>query len=225
MFSFKKWAATALAACLLVSLSVTPLFSQAAAEQKQPQAKTKAEYDAYMLLYNEAAPAKKVELAGKFLIDHPETEFKMFVYQMQIDGYQRLGNIDQLVETGEKFETEFPLADNNTKKFAMQRMMTAYQQKNDFAKTAEYGEKVLAIDPKDLPSLLTLSIILPQRLPTEEDKKAAQLDKALEYSTRAIAEIEALQKPAPMPDELWTTEKNKLLATVNSSIDLVHRLR
>ena len=227
MFSFKKWAASASAACLLVSLSVAPLFSQAAAEQKQPQAKTKAEYDAYMLLYNEGAPAKKVELATKFLADHPETEFKMFVYQMQIDSYARLSppNVDKVVETGEKFFSDFPQADNNTKKFVMQRMMTSYQQKNDFAKTVEYGDKLLAIDPKDLPSLLTLSSILPERLPTEEDKKAAQLDKALDYSNRAKAEIEAVfskAPPAQITGEQWTTEKNKLLATVNSSIGLVH---
>jgi hypothetical protein len=224
MFSLKKWAATASAACLLLSLSVAPLFSQAAAEQKQPQAKTKDEYDAYMLLYNEGAPAKKAELATKFLADHPETEFKMFAYQMQIDSYARLGNVDKVVETGEKFSKDFPQADNNTKKFVMQRMMTSYQQKNDFAKTVEYGDKLLALDPKDLPSLLTLSSILPERLPTEEDKKAAQLEKALDYCNRAKAEIESLQKPAqpPLTDEQWTKEKNKLLATVNSSIGLVH---
>jgi hypothetical protein len=29
-------------------------------------------------------------------------------------------------------------------------------------------------------------------------------------------------KPAQITDEQWTTEKNKLLATVNSSIGLVH---
>jgi hypothetical protein len=222
MFSFKKWAASVSAVCLLLGLGVAPLFSQAAAEQKQPQAKTKAEYDAYMLLYNEVAPAKKAELATKFLTDHGETEFKMFVYQMQIDSYARLANVDKVVETGEKFSTDFPQADNNTKKFVMQRMMTAYQQKNDFAKTVEYGDKLLTIDPKDLPSLLTLSSILPERLPTEDDKKVAQLDKALDYSNRAKAEIEALQKPAQITDEQWTTEKNKLLATVNSSIGLVH---
>ena len=222
MLSFKKWAASASAACLLLSLGVAPLFSQAAAEQKQPQAKTKAEYDAYMALYSEGAPAKKVELAVKILADHPETEFKMFVYQMQIDSYARLGTVDKVVETGEKFASDFPQADANTKKFVMQRMMTSYQQKNDFAKTVEFGDKLLAIDPKDLPSLLTLSSILPERLPTEEDKKAAQLDKALDYSNRAKAEIEALQKPAQITDEQWTTEKNKLLATVNSSIGLVH---
>jgi hypothetical protein len=225
MFSFKKWAGSASAACLLLSLSVAPLFSQAAAEQKQPQAKTKAEYDAYMALYSEGAPAKKVELAAKFLTDHPETEFKMFVYQMQIDSYARLGNVDKVVETGEKFFSDFPQADNNTKKFVMQRMMTSYQQKNDFAKTVEYGDKLLAIDPKDLPSLLTLSSILPERLPAEEDKKAAQLDKALDYSNRAKAEIESVfskAPPAQITGEQWTTEKNKLLATVNSSIGLVH---
>jgi hypothetical protein len=225
MSSFKKWAASTSAACLLLSLSVAPLLSQAAAEQKSPQAKTKDEYDAYMALYSETAPAKKVDLAVKFLAAHPETEFKMFVYQMEIDSYARLGNVDKVVETGEKFSTDFPQADNNTKKFVMQRMMTAYQQKNDFAKTVEYGDKLLAIDPKDLPSLLTLSSILPERLPTEEDKKAAQLDKALDYSNRAKAEIEALQKPVqtpPITDEQWTAEKNKLLATVNSSIGLVH---
>jgi tetratricopeptide (TPR) repeat protein len=222
MFSFKKWAGRASAVCLLLSLSVAPLFSQAAAEQKSPQAKTKAEYDAYMLLYNEGAPAKKVDLAVKFLADHPETEFKMFVYQMQIDGYARLGNVDKVVETGEKFATDFPQADSNTKKFVMQRMMTSYQQKNDFAKTVECGDKLLAIDPKDLPSLLTLSSILPERLPPEEDKKAAQLDKALDFSNRAKAEVEALQKPPQITDEQWTIEKNKLLATVNSSIGLVH---
>jgi len=179
-----------------------------------------------MLLYEAAAPAKKVELAAKFLTDHPETEFKMFVYQMQIDSYARLGNVDKVVETGEKFETEFPQADSfNTKQFFMQRMMTAYQQKNDFLKAVEYGDKLLAINPKDLPALLTVSSILPKQLPTEEDRKAAQLDKALDYSNRAKAEIELLRKPAQMPDELWTKEKNKLLATVDSTIDLVHRLR
>ncbi|MCI0422320.1 MAG: tetratricopeptide repeat protein, partial [Acidobacteria bacterium] len=222
MRSFRKWTASAAAGCLLLSLCVAPLYSQAAAEQKGPQAKTKAEYDAYMALYSESTPAKKVELAAKFLTDHPETEFKMFVYQMQIDSHARLGNVDKVVETGEKFASDFPQADNNTKKFVMQRMMTSYQQKNDFAKTVEYGDKLLAIDPKDLPSLLTLSSILPERLPTEEDKKAAQLEKALDYSNKALAEINALQKPAQITDEQWTTEKNKLLATVNSSIGLVH---
>src|SRR4029079_17617893 len=116
----------------------------------------------------------------------------------------------------------FPQADNNTKKFVLQRLMASYQQQNNFDKTVEMGEKLLAIDPKDLPSLLTLSSILPERLPPDEAQKNAQLDKALQYAERALAEINALQKPGQITDQQWTDEKNKLLATVNSSIGLVH---
>lgn len=187
MLTFRKLAPRASVACLLLSLSVAPLLSQAAAEQK-PQAKTKAENDAYM----------------------------------ELESYARLGNLDKFVETGERFIRDFPQADNNTKKFVLQRMMTAYQQKNDFAKTVEYGDQLLAIAPTDLPALLVVSSMLAQLLPTtEEDKKAAQRDKALEYCNRAKAEIELLQRPAAIPDVRWTAEKNKLLATVDSSIRLV----
>jgi len=192
MFTFKTLATRASAVCLLLGLSVAPLFSQAAAEQKQPQAKTKAENDAYM----------------------------------QLESYARLGNLDKFVETGERFIRDFPQADNNTKKFVLQRMMTAYQQKNDFAKTVEYGDKLLAIEPYDLPALLVVSSMLAQLLPTtEEDKKGAQVDKALDYCSRAKAEIELLQRPAEIPDVLWTAEKNKLLATVDSSIRVVEANR
>ena len=192
MFTFKTLAPRASVACLLLSLSVTPLLSQAAAEQQQPQAKTKAENDAYM----------------------------------ELESYARLGDLDKFVETGERFIRDFPQADNITKKFVLQRIVTAYQQKNDLAKTAEYGEKLLAIEPYNIPALLTVSSILAQLLPTtEEDKKGAQRDKTLEYCSRAKAEIELLQKPAQIPDELWTAEKNKLLATVDSSIRLAEANR
>jgi hypothetical protein len=224
MRSSNKWVVSFVAVCLALGLSITPLYSQAAAaaEQKQPQAKTKAEYDAYLALFNEQNPGKKVELAAKFLTDYPETEFKMYIYQMQIDSYARLSQADKVVETGNKFATDFPDADASTKKFVLQRLMSASQQQNNFEKTVEYGEKLLAIDPKDLPSLLTLSSILPERLPQDEAKKEGQLNKAMEYAQKCLSEIEALQKPAQITDQQWTEEKNKLLATVNSSIGLVH---
>ncbi len=222
MRSLKMWAVSVATGCLLLSFSAAPLHAQAAAGQKAPEAKSKAEYDEYLVLFNEQNPTKKTELATKFLAQYPETEFKMYIDQMQISSYAQLNNPDKVIEIGERFASDFPQADNNTRKFIMQRMMAAYQQKNEFAKTVEYGDKLLAVDPKDLPSLLTLSSILPERLPQEEDKKTAQLDKALDYSKRAEAEIKALQRPAQISDAQWSEEKNKLLATVNSSIGLVH---
>ena len=198
-----------------------------AQEQKQPQAKTKAEYDAYVAVFNEQTPDKKVELASKFLTDFGDSEFKAYIYQMLIDSYIRQGNPAKVVEIGEKFQADYPQADNNTKKFVLQRLMSAYQQQNNFEKTVESGEKLLVADPKDLPSLLTLASILPERLPTDDAKKAEQLEKAQGFAQRALTEINGLQKPAgaagaQITDEQWSSEKNKLLASVYSSIGLIH---
>lgn len=211
-------------ACLILALCVIPVQAQSESQaQKQPQAKTKAEYDAYLALYNEQDLNKKAELANKFLTDYADTEFKPYIYQIQIDSYARSGKPAQVVEIAEKFSADFPQADNNTKKFVYQRAMQSYQQQNNFEKTFEYGEKLLSLDPKDLPALLTLSSILPERLPQDnEEKKNQQLQKAIEFSQRAMAEIEALQKPPQLSDQQWAEEKNKLLASVNASIGLVH---
>jgi hypothetical protein len=244
MNCFKKMVLFVAAGCLVIATSVAPLLAQAEnqaqqsqtqaqpnqtqaqAQQKQPQAKTKAEYDAYLALYNEQDLNKKVELGNKFMTDYPDSEFKPFIYQIQINSYATSGNPTKVVETGEKFLTEFPQADNNAKKFVYQRVMQSYQAQNNFEKTVEYGEKLLAVDPTDLPALLTLSSILPERLPQEDEaKKNQQLDKAMDYAQKAMTQVNALvsgPKPAQVSDQQWAEEKNKLLAAVHSSIGLVH---
>jgi tetratricopeptide (TPR) repeat protein len=218
MNAFKKMMVTIAAGALLVGGVAPVLRAQtAAAPAKAPQAKTTEEYNAYSALFKEADLTKKAELASKFLTSFPDSDFKPYVFQTQIDCYLRLGKNDDVVTVGTKFDTEMPQADPNIKKFMYQRVMQAYQIKNDGDKTIEYGEKILAIDPNDLPALLTLCAVLPERLPQEETKRATQLDKGLEYAQKATTAINAIPKPAQLADDQWTTEKNKLLATVNSS--------
>lgn len=215
---------------LAAIISVTPLCGQAEQAQaaKAPQAKTQAEYNAYMAMYNENQDlAKKAGLAESFLAAYPDSDFKMGIYQIEIFCYLRLNNPDKVIEAGTKFDTDFPQADAAAKKSVYQPMMQAYQMKNNFEKTVEYGEKLLALDPNDLPALLTLCAVLPERLPpaTEEAKRNEQLAKALDYSQRALAQANIITggaKPAQMSDEQWTAERNRLLAQVNSSLALVY---
>jgi tetratricopeptide (TPR) repeat protein len=195
---------------------------QAPAQAKAPQAKTTEEYNAYSALFKEADLAKKAELAEKFLASFPESDFKPYIFQTIIDCYLRLGNKEKVISTGDKFEAEMPQADPSIKKFMFQRQMQAYQLSNNSEKTIEYGEKILVLDPNDLPALLTLCAVLPERLPSDEAKRAAQLDKGLTYSQKALDLINAIPKPAPLSDEQWNVEKNKLLASVTSSQALVY---
>jgi tetratricopeptide (TPR) repeat protein len=213
MYRFRMLALILAGGCLLLATPVLALQGQTETkpqtEQKQPQAKTKAEYDAYLAMYNEQDANKKVELASKFLTDFPDTEFKPYIYQIEIATYASMGKPDKVVEVGEKFSTDVPQADNSNKVWVLQRVMQSYQQLNNFDKTVEYGDKLLALNPKDLPALLTLSSILPERLPQAEDKKAQQLEKAMEVALKAQAEINALTsgpKPAQVTDQQWADE-------------------
>jgi tetratricopeptide (TPR) repeat protein len=219
----KKLIFTLLAVCFILSLSVNALLSQA----KQPQAKTTAEYNAYSALYKEQDPAKKAEMATKYMTDFPDSDFKPYIYQTLIDSYFRLSNKEKVIEVGEKFNADMPQADPSVKKFMLQRLMQIYQASNNFDKTVECGEKLLELDPNDLPALLTLCAVLPERLPpaSEETKRNEQLSKALDYSQRALAQVDTIikqPKPAPLTDEQWNAERNRLLATVNSSLALVY---
>jgi tetratricopeptide (TPR) repeat protein len=223
MNCLKKLALGMAGVCLVLAVGVMTLQAQGQ-QPKQPQAKTKAEYDAYTAVYNEQDPNKKVELGNKFLTDYPDSEFKAFVYQILINSYAGLNNAAKVAETGEKFMTDFPQADLGAKKFVLQRMIQSYQAMNKFEETVQTGEKLLAVDPNDLAALLTLCSVLPERLPQDEAKKTEQLQKSLEYSQKAEKAINDLfngPKPAQITDQQWADEKNRSLASVYASMGLV----
>ncbi len=227
MNSLNKLAWRIAGGCLALAFCVTTLHAQAAQAQqpKQPQAKTKAEYDAYTAVYNEQDLNKKVDLGGKFLTEYADSEFKTFVYQILINSYSSLGNAAKVAEIGEKFISDFPQADPGAKKFVLQRMMQSYQALNKFEETVQTGEKLLAIDPNDLAALMTLSSVLPERVPQDEAKKTEQLQKAMEYAQKAETAVTALfngPKPAQFTDQQWSDEKNRSLSSIYASMGLVH---
>ena len=73
--------------------------------------------------------------------------------------------------------------------------MIAAQNANNLEKIISYGDKVLAIDPNDLNAMITLSSVIPRRLPTDDAGKKAALDKADDLATKALAGIQALRRP------------------------------
>jgi tetratricopeptide (TPR) repeat protein len=220
MYCVRKLVLCVAAGYLMLATMAIPVCAQTA-EQKQPQAKTKAEYDAYLAMYNEQDASKKAELATKFLTDFPDSEFKPYIYQIEVQTYASIGKADKVVEVGEKFSADFPQADDKTKKFVYHLVMPSYQQLNNFEKTVEYAEKLLAIDPNDLNALLTLSSILPERLPQDEEKKGQQLAKALDLGQKALTVVEGA-RPSEIPEAQWNQAKPNLLASIHASLGLVY---
>jgi tetratricopeptide (TPR) repeat protein len=178
---------------LLLAVSALPGMSQA----KQPQAKTQPEYNAYLALYNEKDPAKKAELGEKFLTDFKESDFVPNAYTMIIQSYAAQKNWAKVMDAADR-AAALPSADNKLKGFAFANAMVAAQNMNNVDKVLSYGEKVLAIDPNDLNTLITLSATIPLKYPSDK----AQLDKAAGMAKKALAGLEpmlAKASPAEKP--------------------------
>ena len=204
---------------LLLMLSLAPA-------SKAQQAKSKAEYDAYMLFYNEQNPQKKGEAAEKFLGDpaYKDSEFKPPAFQGAVIAYRGAQNWPKVMEIADKLPDLFPTADDTVKGFAYENAMVAAQQAGNFEKIVEYGDKVLGINPNNLNAQITLSSMLPERLPADEAAKKAALDRALDLASKAQAQVPQIfaQKPAQFTDEQWTKERTNLEGQLNATLGLIH---
>jgi len=208
---------------LIVALGA-PAFSQApAAATPQPQAKTPAEYNAYKAVYDEQNPAKKAELAEKFMADFKESELMGQTYTMLIGAYSRAQNWAKVMEAADR-AASYPKADTRLKTFAMENAMVAAQQANGFDKILEYGDKLLAIDPNNLNAMITLSSMIPERLPMDEAAKKAALDKANGLAMKAMAGVNTLfsqPHPAQITDAQWAQEKANLEGGLHATMGFV----
>jgi hypothetical protein len=178
---------------LLLALVVSAL--PGFAQDKQPQLKTRPEYDGYLAVYNEKDPVKKAALGEKFIADFKESEGVPNVYTMTIGAYTNAKNWAKVMETADK-AAALPQADNKLKAYAYANAMIAAQNLNQIEKVLSYGEKVLAIDPNDLNTMITLSAVIPAKLPADDAGKKAALDKAQELAAKALSGIQAMAAKA-----------------------------
>jgi len=175
---------------LVFGVGAVPGFGQAA-QAKQPQAKTQAEYTAYKALYDEQNPQKKAELGEKFLADFKESDFIANTHTMIIGAYTKAQTWAKVIEAADRAAAS-PVADDKLKAYAFANAMIAAQNTNSLDKVVSYGEKVLAIDPNDLNTMITLSAVIPAKLPSDEAGKKAALDKANALATKALAGVEPM---------------------------------
>ncbi|MDT8070257.1 MAG: hypothetical protein ROO76_18980 [Terriglobia bacterium] len=82
-----------------------PAAGQAAAVppgKRQPQAKTKEEFNAYAAIVQMTDPAALEKAADDFVAKYPDSELKAAVYQRAMATYQQAGNEDKILEMGRK---------------------------------------------------------------------------------------------------------------------------
>jgi hypothetical protein len=197
---------------LVLVVSALPGFGQAA-QARQPQAKTQPEYNAYLSLFNEKDPAKKAELGEKFITEFKESDFVPNAYRMILTGYAGTNNWPKVMDAADR-AAAWSGADNTLKEIAFTNAMIAAQNQNNADKILSYGDKVLQLNPNSLQALLLVSGAIPVKYPNDK----AQLEKAAELATKALAGIQ------PMLAKASADEKKQLVpidGTLHGTLGLV----
>ena len=145
----------------------------------------------------------------------------------EYDAYQKFWTAtdpDEKVKQAEEFLQKFP--DSELKIFAYRKEMEAYQQKNDFEKMREFGEKVLEAEPNDAISLILLCTAIPERTKDTDLDREQKLNTGEGFCKRALEAVDKLEKPSPqVTDQQWEVVRNDARSNALGGLGLVNLQR
>lgn len=126
------------------------------------------------------------------------------------------------IETGEAFLQKYP--ETRYKSPVLGALTYACLQAGNTQRMQEYGEKEIALAPKDVSTLALLAQALPRGLrgSASDPANAQVLAKAEQYSKQAIEITPTLPKPENLTEEAFTSAKNQTLAMAHSGLGLVY---
>ena len=124
------------------------------------------------------------------------------------------------IELGEGFVQKYP--QSRYLPIIYSSLTIAYMQSNQIPKMLEIGDKAVALTPNDVTTLAILSQTISRVTNSSTPNAAQQLEKAANYSKKAIEIVPTLPKPANLTDEAFTTAKNQALVAAHSGLGLVY---
>jgi tetratricopeptide (TPR) repeat protein len=129
-------------------------------------------------------------------------------------------NIDKRIPMAEQFLQKYP--QSRYRPVMYQTLVSGYLAKQEVPKMLEAGEKEIALNPNDTPVLGLMGQTLARTVNSKTPNAAEQLNKAEQYSKRAIEVTPTLPKPAELTDEQFTMAKNNALEMAYSGLGLVY---
>jgi tetratricopeptide (TPR) repeat protein len=101
-------------------------------------------------------------------------------------------------------------------------LTNAYYAKQDWAHFYASADKVLTLNPNELPVLAMVGWVIPHTYNPNDPDAAKNLDKAERYEKHAIELSETLPKPLKMGDDEFLRLKSNALAEAHSGLGLVY---
>jgi tetratricopeptide (TPR) repeat protein len=128
--------------------------------------------------------------------------------------------IDKRIPMAEQFLQKYP--QSRYRPAMYQTLVSGYLAKQEVPKMLDAGEKEIALNPNDTPVLGLMGQTLARTLNPKAPDALQQLNKAEQYSKRAIEVTPTLTKPAELSDEQFNNAKNNALEMAYSGLGLVY---
>jgi tetratricopeptide (TPR) repeat protein len=103
----------------------------------------------------------------------------------------------------------------------LQTMMALSQSADDGSGTIDYADRILALDPENLPTLMTAARVMAEQPADTDVGMVANMERAEAYASAAVVNLENLLNNAA-PDQIAEPEAARLRFTVHSTLGLVH---
>jgi tetratricopeptide (TPR) repeat protein len=131
---------------------------------------------------------------------------------------------DERIQAIENVLTNF--ADTEFKVALLQMAVQSEQQKNDYAQTVFYADRLLKADPKNAFALVTLASETARHTRENDLDRDEQLAKVDKWAKDAIESAKAMPKPRPdIPDADWDGFKKDMEAQADEALGMADAVR
>jgi tetratricopeptide (TPR) repeat protein len=133
---------------------------------------------------------------------------------------QQTTDLKQRIQLSEEFLQKYP--QSRYRAAAYQGLVSGYFATQQISKMLDAGEKEIELNPNDTPVLAVMAQTLARTYNAKAPDAAHQLDKAEQYSKRAIEITPTLPKPETLTDQAFAEAKNDTLVMAHSGLGLVY---
>jgi tetratricopeptide (TPR) repeat protein len=133
---------------------------------------------------------------------------------------QQAAEPNKRIQLAEEFLQKYP--QSRYRGAMYQALVSGYFATQQVPKMLDAGEKEVALNPNDAPVLAVMGQALARTYNAKAPDAAKQLDKAEQYSKRAIEITPTLTKPENLTDEAFSNAKNDTLVMAHSGLGLVY---
>jgi tetratricopeptide (TPR) repeat protein len=201
-------AASALAGTLVLGVQIAAAQAQSGTQnppaQSQPDKSKPADPAPLSMDNQQQPPAASAD---------EEAAFKAFA---QVPG----NDVNKKIQAAEEFLQKYP--QSRYRPAMYQALVSGYFATQQVPKLVDAGEKEIALNPNDAPVLAVVAQTLARSFNAQMPDAEQRLEKAEQYSKRAIEVVPTLPKPANLTDEAFTVAKNDTLEMAHSGLGLVY---